>query len=127
MHKRPGEYILLRASDFLRYFECGIIPVAGGNWCFHDCTVIFLQDLGGNHSQENALWFEAHLPWCTDVTDVHPIYTEHGVTIGGPPCRQVSATQNVSFAKMSMRYIRGSIELKQDEDRGSGQIWKIWQ
>ena len=75
MAGRTGEYVVLRADDLLKLLEDGVIPVGDGKLPIQDPTVILLEDRGGNHSIENALSVETHIPWCTEVVDSYPIVT----------------------------------------------------
>ena len=43
MAPRAGQYICMKATDFINYFDTGRVTVGGGNLRMNDCTVIFIE------------------------------------------------------------------------------------
>ena len=78
MSERHGEYIAMRAGDLTSCFDIGEVPVTGGNWTIQSSTIISPQNAHGLVGVKNALWVEAHLPWCTTVVDAYPMLTKNG-------------------------------------------------
>ena len=104
MPPRVGEYICMRASDFVSSFGSGSIRVGGGIWTLKHSTVIFIERAETPTDAQAALWVESHLPRCVEIEDTYPI------PVAAPP-----GTGSTKKAVLNILYVESNAEVGESQ------------